>query len=192
MTGEYEWAEARLVRDHLPPNVDVIELGAGLGYVSCVIDEKLNDDRRQIAVEPNPLIIPWLGQTKRINNATYVIRELAYAYESDAVKLDQHQPFWTSTTSRRRGLEVPAAGLADICANEEISRFSLVMDIEGAEYEVLTSEMELLEDRCSLLVVEFHDDGPFASSYTAELEESSFEFVEGVESVSVYRNTRSV
>lgn len=34
--GWYERQEAELIRECLPPSVDVIELGAGIGYVSCV------------------------------------------------------------------------------------------------------------------------------------------------------------
>lgn len=189
-TNCYERAEAELVREYLPPSVDVIEFGAGLGYLSCVINDNLCDGRRQLAIEPNPSLVPWLRRTKVLNDAEYSIHELAYASGSERVKLDVQQAFWTATTSQSRGIEVPSANLSSLRDDSGLTKFSLVMDIEGAEYEVFTSEMELLEEYCPLLIVEFHDNGPSASSYTSELEESSFEIVDGIESVCVYRNAR--
>lgn len=188
----YEAEEAELVREYLPSDTDVIELGAGLGYVSCVIDDELSEDRRQLAVEPNPHIVPRLRRTKVLNDAGFTVREEAYGSESNTVRLDLGDAFWTATTSRDEGIEVSAATLSSLRDDAGLSTFSLVMDIEGGEYEVLTAEMDLLEACCPVIVVEFHDEGPYASSYADELAESTFELVDGIESVCVYRNSHSV
>lgn len=188
----YEAEEAELVREYLPSDTDVIELGAGLGYVSCVIEDELDGDRRQVAVEPNPNVVPWLRRTKVLNDAGFAVREAAYGSESETVRLDVGEAFWTATTSRDDGIEVPAVTLLSLREEAGLSTFSLVMDIEGGEYEVLTAEMDLLEACCPVIIVEFHDEGPYASAYADELEESAFELVDGIESVCVYRNSRSV
>ena len=189
--GWYEAHEARLVEDYLPSSTDVIELGAGLGYISCVIDRAIDDGRTQIAVEPNPAVIPVLERTKQLNDATYTICERAYSSTADSVELTQSGEFWTATTHATRGttVRVPTTSLEAICDRHSLSTFALVLDIEGAEYDLLTSELALLEERCSLLIVEYHDSGPYASEYDAELDRSAFELIDGIEAVCAYRNT---
>lgn len=188
LTGAYEREEAQLVREYLPSDVDVIELGAGLGYVSCVIDETIRDDRVQIAIEPNPMLVPWLERTRVLNDAGYTVREQAYSATANSTKLDIGDSCWTARTSDTRGVDVPAANLAQIREEEDLELFALVMDVEGAEYELLTAELALLEARCSHLIVEFHDSGPQADAYSDDLAESSFELLGGTEAVCSYRN----
>lgn len=127
-----------------------------------------------------------------MNDASYVVCERAYSGDSTPIELREHDEYWNTTTHAARGgtLEVPSTDLREICDHHAISTFSLVMDIEGAEYDLFGAELELLEARCSFLVVEFHEEGPHAEAYDDDLEDSAFELVEGIESVCVYRNTR--
>lgn len=188
--GWYERYEAELVRNYLPPSIDVIELGAGIGYVSCVIDEILMTDNRHIAVEPNSRIIPILKRTKELNDANYDIWEGAYSSTSGPVELQQHEDYWNATTHlfQNGSVKVRSINLQDICETYGVSIFTLVVDIEGAEYELFSAELDLLEDQCPLLIVEFHEEGPYAASYDDDLEKSTFELVDGIETVCVYQN----
>lgn len=189
--GWYERQEATMVRRYLPSDVDVVELGAGLGYVSCVIDDVLSPDRTHLAVEPNPAVVRRLEKTKELNDASYVIREGAYSAADDTVDLDLEGEYWEKGTHRSQGGEnVPAWNLRQLCDSHELSTFSLVMDVEGAEYELFLSELDLLEARCPLLIVEFHEKGSYSEEYGDELHESDFVLVDGLETVSVYRNIR--
>lgn len=186
----YEAHEAALVRSYLPSTTDVIEFGAGIGYVSCVIDTVLEEQTNHVAVEPNESVLPVLKRTKQLNDAGYTICERAYSSRSTPVELHQEMAYWTATTQPHQegALELPSINLETLCEQYSISQFSLVLDIEGGEYDLLTSEMSLLENQCDLLIVEFHDDGPSAQTYDNDLENSSFELVDGIESVCVYRN----
>lgn len=188
----YEAHEARLIEEYLPPATDVIELGAGIGYVSCVIDSVVADERTQIAVEPNPAVIPVLKRTKQLNKADYTIYEYAYASTTNSVALTLTDAFWTATThtDQRDVGSIQAVSLETICEQQDLTTFSLIVDIEGAEYELFCTELPLLEKRCRLLIVEYHDTNPYSTEYTDELDRSAFELVDGIEDVCVYRNTR--
>lgn len=189
--GWYERQEATMVRRYLPPDVDVVELGAGLGYVSCVIDDVLSPGRTHLAVEPNPAVVRRLEKTKELNDASYLIREGAYSAAADTVDLDLEGEYWEKGTHRSQdGENVPAWNLRQLCDSHDLSTFSLVMDVEGAEYELFLSELDLLEARCPLLIVEFHEKGSYSEEYGDELHESDFVLVDGLETVCVYRNTR--
>lgn len=188
--GWYERYEAELVRNYLPPSIDVIELGAGIGYVSCIIDEIQMTNNKHIAVEPNSRIIPVLKRTRELNDANYDIWEGAYSSTSGPVELQQYEDYWNATTHplQEGSIEVHSTDLQGICKHHAVSTFALILDIEGAEYELFSTEMDLLETYCPLFIVEFHEDGPYAALYDDALEKSTFELVDGIETVCVYRN----
>ena len=189
--GWYERQEAEIVRRHLSSDVDVVELGAGLGYISCVIDGMLSSPRTHVAVEPNPEILPLLEKTKELNGAGYVVEEGAYGATSDTVSLDAEGDYWSGRTQPGGCYDTtPTVTLQELRRRHDLTTFSLVMDIEGAEYDLLLSELELLEVHCPLLIVEFHESGLRAGEYSDEIDESEFELVDGLEEVCVYRNKR--
>lgn len=186
----YERQEATLVRRYLPPDVDVVELGAGIGYVSCIIDGVLHDDRTHLAVEPHPAVSSVLEETRALNDAAYIVCEAAYSASPGVVRLDLGHEYWnTRARSGPDAVTVQAVNLRLLCDRYALDEFSLVMDIEGSEYELLLSELDLLEARCPFLIVEFHSDGRCAPSYRNELRDSAFELIDGLETVFVYRNT---
>ncbi|MFP8952155.1 FkbM family methyltransferase [Natrialbaceae archaeon A-arb3/5] len=187
--GYYEITEGELLWKYLPEDVDVIELGAGLGYISSLIDERLHHDRTHVALEPNPEITPWLRRTKLLNKSEFDVENMAYSATSDTVQLSVRDEFWTGDTVDDKGTTVASDNLKNICDKYGVSLFSLVMDIESTEYDLLVSEMEFLEERCPFLLVEFHEMDPDRSSYHGELRNSDFDLIERSDSVYAYRNT---
>ena len=188
--GWYERQEATLVRKYLPSEVDVIELGAGIGYVSCIVNDVVDADKTHLAVEPHPEIIPVLEETRGLNDATFDICVAAYCISPGTTEFDLGEEYWNASTRRgSQSVEVQCVNLQWLCDRYSLSEFSLVMDIEGAEYELILSELELLEERCPFLLIEFHENGQYASSYHDELNDSSFELIDGIETVCAYQNT---
>src|SRR5689334_10363390 len=53
----YESAEIRAVCRHLRTDLDVIELGASIGVLSCHIRRKLAIDHHLYAIEPDPDLV---------------------------------------------------------------------------------------------------------------------------------------
>src|SRR5687767_8382869 len=58
--GLFERAECRFVRQWLRSDLDVIELGAGIGVVSSLISTRLDRGRLLLAVEANPDLLDLL------------------------------------------------------------------------------------------------------------------------------------
>lgn len=189
--GWYERQEATLVRKHLPTDIDVIELGAGIGYISTVIDERLVEDRTHLAVEPHPSVVPVLEKTRRLNDGSWITHEAAYHPSAEVVELTLSGDYWSASTGSPefRTVRVPATSIADLCVSYDISRFALVLDVEGAEYELLLEELDLLVACCPLIIVEFHEHGRMADEYDDDLLDGGFELIGGWDDVCVYRNT---
>src|SRR5690349_13747309 len=65
--GTYESAEIRAVHRHLRSDLDVIELGASIGVLSCHIRRKLAMDRHLYAIEPDPNLVKSIEENLQAN-----------------------------------------------------------------------------------------------------------------------------
>ena len=61
----YERREIALLRRHLRPELDVIEVGASLGVTGAVVAARLRAGRQLVAVEANPELVPELRRNLR-------------------------------------------------------------------------------------------------------------------------------
>lgn len=164
--GFYENAERRSITRFLRPDVPVVELGSSIGFVAGLIAQQLNPGVAQVAVEANPALIPVLGHNLTLNRLTHIqVVEAAVAYQCG--KTVAFAQSGSSTSSRRtRFLEVPgqhtilevqALSLSDILERAGIDGpFSLVADIEGAEFEVFQHEHPDILSRCKQVIIELH------------------------------------
>lgn len=159
--NKYEAEEFDLVTKALPNDIDVIELGAGIGYISCLINKLTTVENTHVAVEANPRLIPIIKRNKDINDANFVILEKAYSSSGEQSRFYIDQAFpWSSTTNPRNENNVTAVEnitLADICDKFGIHRFSLVCDIEGAEFDLIANEIGFLRSHCNVMIIEIHD-----------------------------------
>lgn len=154
----YESDEVRFVNAHLPSDIAVIEMGGGIGYVSCVIQFNLDDDTPHHVLEPNPELLDALEANRSLNDADFVIHDLAYD------PIQQSVPFFTAEVptggstkiDRGNGLSVPATSLQELGRNLDVEEFTLVCDIERAEVQLLEEEMQYLEGRCKMIILEWH------------------------------------
>ena len=156
----FEESERELLRDRIRPDDRVLEVGACLGVVSCLIDRQLGEEGRLVVVEANPRIIPVLRQNRDENGAGFAIeacaigdgeeREFAFG---DSIVTGRVP---TGATGERsvETTPVPTRTLADL--EEEHGPFNvLVADIEGGELELLESNPECLR-RLRMVLVELH------------------------------------
>lgn len=193
LNGDYESEEATYVRRYLCPEVDVIELGGGIGVVSGVIDEILAGNRKHIVVEANPALIPILERTAQLNDCDFKICNRAYSTSSESLQLRTGDLFWSgSLYDRPRAFgttNVEPISLSNLCERFDVDEFSLVVDIEGGEFELLSAELELLKSNCDVLVVEFHEfTGNDIDDYRQRLRSNGFELLEFHRNVHVFRN----
>ena len=76
--GRYEWGEARFGARVIAHGDTVLELGAGIGFVSSYIRQH-SAAARIVCVEANPQLIPYIEEVHRINDIqnTVVINGVA-------------------------------------------------------------------------------------------------------------------
>ena len=169
LLGTYEEVEVDLLREHLEPGPDVVELGASLGVVSAVIARRLRPGARLLCVEANPACISSIEANLEVNArelATKVINR-AVAYGATDVLLDVGDVNAAFVTDRGggSGVRVPATTLGALLRAEQIDRYSAVIDIEGSEADLLTAEPEALRG-CRQLFIELHETERAGERYT--------------------------
>ena len=161
--GAYEYSEKYLVRKWLPRDTDVIELGSSIGIVSREILHRIDKSNRLVAVEAVPALaalaranIGRLHQPKR-----WQILSAAIAYhcsEASFTAGPEHVAGRVVADNNRRGegtITVRTTTLSRILTEFGVSTYSLVMDIEGAEHEVISHDRAAL-DGCRCLISELH------------------------------------
>jgi FkbM family methyltransferase len=157
--GLYERAETYAVGHFLPPDFDVIELGASLGVITCLIAGRVRPPKRIIALEANPDLAHRARKVVEFNgfhNVTIVPKALAYG--SSSVAFCPGDQLSGRLGEGPEAIEVPAVTLADVVRTEQLDRFVLVADIEGAEIAMLINEDKVLLN-CQMLIIEM--DGGF-------------------------------
>jgi len=155
--GLHEAPEIALAHRHLVPGLPVIELGGGIGVVACIINRKLTHPGDHIVVEPNPDLIPTLETNRRVNRCEFQIRNAALAYgdEQIALAIDSFATSRVGAAGSRVAL-VATTTLAKLLEESGFARINLVVDIEGAEADLLEQEGMLLSDRVRTLILETH------------------------------------
>jgi FkbM family methyltransferase len=155
--GRHEVAERALVRAHLAPGLPAIELGGGIGIVSCSINKKLAQPGNHVVVEANPDLITTLETNRRLNGCEFRIRNAALAYGREETVLDIDS--WATSRVGGRGTRqavVATTTLERLLRETGFARVSLVVDVEGAEADLVEREGTLLGERVRTLIVESH------------------------------------
>lgn len=168
--GEYELPERNLVTRHLPPDLDVVELGGSIGVVSHFIRRKIGAGRRHVIVEANRRLEPILRRNTGIaRESAETTIDFAAIWYGDSptvdflVNSDILSNHVATNESGGTTVSVPAKTLSRILEENGIrGAYSLVCDIEGAEYDLLENDSAALKN-CVCMIVEIHP-GPFLTS----------------------------
>ena len=156
----YESAEIRAVCRHLRSDLDVIELGASIGVLSCHIRRKLAIDRHLYAVEPDPDLVKSIEQNLKAHGlrpgVTIVNRAISknlggQKFIQGNTNLSGH----ATQLSTNETITVATLTLGDLIAQFGIGEYALVCDIEGSEAELIAGEFAAL-DKCEQIIVELH------------------------------------
>lgn len=167
---------------------DIIELGAGTGYVSAHISHIVNKHNKHIAVEANPKFIQLINSIREVNECEYVVLNKAYTNNDSSVEFYPHErPMSGATTPQdhreySQSVEVDGISIRSIQEQYSVENFVLVSDIEGAEHEFIRSELDTLKENCRLLIIELHpeksiNDGTVEDAMN-RLESASFELID--------------
>jgi FkbM family methyltransferase len=181
--GLLERAERKLVRRYLPAGLSCIEIGSSFGNLTLEIIRAIGKKTPILSIEANPLLSAWLKEqvanSNRLNHR--VINAAATQYDTENVLFCIDAGGLGSRISRDHSPEdvsVQGFSLGKIIEIAGFQRFSLVCDIEGAEFDFFCNSRNLLS-KCDALVIELHPvSGPKAQAVIAEFELAGLELIE--------------
>lgn len=150
----YELPERTLVKKHIPPDACVLEMGASLGVISCVINRRLTNARRHVAVEANQELLPAI-ETNRAQNGCHFFIEHCIISTRETAYFRPTSNSDGGQVSDRGLISLPIRDFTEIEASYELSFDTVIMDIEGAEIAFIT-EYEAILPRIRTIIVEFH------------------------------------
>jgi FkbM family methyltransferase len=153
-SGMYEQDEAQILPAVLHPELPLVELGAGIGVVSCFANQLLKDPAAHVAVEMHPDVIGILEINRAMNRASFQIENRTIGYDGRPAATtggESWQPGFRLGPDAR-----PACSLQSLVEERDWGEFNLVMDIEGAELMLLENEFELIARQARSVSLEVH------------------------------------
>jgi FkbM family methyltransferase len=153
---KYEWREIKILEKVLSENDRILELGAGIGFLSAFCAKKV-DNNNIVAYEANPQMINIVKETYHLNSVNPTIKNLILADKEGEVDFYLENNFWSSSTIKRsENSQIIKVKTVNI--NEEIKKYNpnfIIMDIEGGEAEL----MPIMNFKnINKLLIEFHPD----------------------------------
>lgn len=196
-TEEYERYEKDLIQSNLHSNYPVIDLGSGIGYTTCVIDQITYDSVSVIGIEANKALIPVIESTKNLNDCEYKVVFSAYDSSKEFVEFQVANDFWSSSQYDRENRNqnkksVPALSISSIIKEFDLKcPVQVVADIEGSEHDLIVNEVKLLSEVVSTIIFEYHEFSEYSlERYNDILVENGFEYIDSQEDVFAYSNEK--
>lgn len=167
----FEKEEQMLVRQYIPPDATVLEMGARYGTVSCVLSEVLNDPTRHVAVEPDPSVIESLKKNRENNGGKFHIYEgvvSSHGYELQFIdpKFEYHE--YGTHTKMTDNPTVENKSLDEIEKKYNLHFDCVVADCEGFFYDFVKENKERVK---SMRVIIYEQDGVPWSDMISKYEE---------------------
>lgn len=139
--GDYEAEEASQVPAVVQPGERIVELGAGVGYISALAGKQKGVQSISV-YEANPDLIPIIEQTHALNDVKAKVRNAVVLPRKthDTMPFYIRRDFWASSLSAdtygyERTVDVPIVSFADVLKEEAPTM--LIIDIEGGELSLL-------------------------------------------------------
>lgn len=185
--GIYEYPERVLIERWLPPDLDCVELGCSIGIISRVILKKIHADRKLTAVEASKDLLEL--SKKNLSAAGFSDRFIplhgAVHYQGDFVAFSNHEDHIRGTVNRDAlpgGTPTPCMTLSNVLRRATSGPYSLVMDIEGSEFDLLANDLDSLSV-CQTIIAELHGSEASINAFKATLAANDFELAEVKHSV---------
>ena len=136
--GSYELGELRLLQRRLTSDDVVMELGTGLGLLSCYIAKKIGS-QNVTTYEGNPGLEEPIRKLYALNSVNPRLEMCILGKDAGFQSFYVEKDFWVSNShegsSSASVLQVPVKSFHE--ALLEINPTFLIIDIEGGEYELL-------------------------------------------------------
>jgi len=197
-SSSYEAPERKVLRQFLNSNLPVIEFGGSIGVVSCLTNKRLHKSKEHVVVEANPDMIPVLEKNRDLNECRFVVRHRAVAYGCNEITFYRNPIFLSSNLNNQWGespeeaVRVPTITLQNIIDEFSFKRVTLICDIEGAEFDLVQHESDILRERVADFMVEVHRQlgDHLADSMFDKLGQIGFRHVYDHDGTYFFRNSR--
>jgi FkbM family methyltransferase len=161
VSGEYESSERRALKQYLDPGSAIVELGGGLGVVSCIANSLLRPPRRHLVLEASADSVAIIKENVTRNKCEVEIVNAALAYGCKSVTfwVNSARPYSNALIPVHQGaLEVTvlAITLGALLERYPFTGCTLLCDIEGQEYQMVMNELDLISERFSCIMMEMH------------------------------------
>jgi FkbM family methyltransferase len=169
----YERKEIASVKKYLDTSLDIIELGSSIGYVSMFIGSLLKGlPNKFISVEANPLLMHNLKNSAKQNGYDIKFINAAICYTASEVYFEIDERNLGSRISELKSgksVVVETTTLEKLCTGNDIGKYALVCDIEGAESQLFSYEQDsAVIDNCRQIIIELHDTTEHGKKYSKE------------------------
>lgn len=180
--GVYEYPERVLIERWLPRDLDCIELGTSIGVVSRVILRKLEVSRKLFAVEASVglLDLAKINVAAAGFSSRFKSLHSAVHYHGDHVIFEEHEEHIrgrVATQEKTDGIAIPCTTLSRVIKTNFLGTYSLVMDIEGSEFDVITKDSESFTN-CQAIIAEVHGDTESKNGLVKNIERMGFKLAE--------------
>lgn len=135
--GAYEREEGRLIGGILQEGERILEIGCGVGYVSCLA-VKSGKVAEMLSYEANPKLIPIINKTLELNHVQLQCRNAVITNTSSGRKMDFYvrDDFWASSLFPDSYGYKEVVQVETVNFQELLSDFKptmIICDIEGGE-----------------------------------------------------------
>jgi len=136
--GVYESKEAELVTKKIAADDMVMEIGAGIGFLSA-LSAKVVGSERVFAYEANPRLMAVIKQVHDINQVAPTVSNVLLGEGDGECTFWLEKDYWASSLIQG-SQDATSIRVRQIDLNQEIQRIRpsfMILDIEGGEYEFL-------------------------------------------------------
>ncbi len=159
--GEYESKEAELVEKKIAADDVVMEVGAGIGFLSALCAKVIGSER-VFAYEANPQLIGIIKHVHELNQVAPTVSNVLLGKGDGECTFWLEKDYWASSLIQGSKDATPIR-VRQIDLDHEIQRIQpsfMILDIEGGEYEFLRHARL---DPIRKIVIEVH---PHVLGYT--------------------------
>jgi FkbM family methyltransferase len=158
--GSYEKRETIFVQKYLTGTEDIVELGSSIGVIGSIISQKQTQGK-YISVEANPELINANKKNLALNRKSdYVLLNRAVDYANKTISFTSSANTLAGKIDRKNlnasAITVETITLNEICTTYNLTNFTLVSDIEGAEITILIKDGAALK-KCEKMIIELHN-----------------------------------
>ena len=189
----YELSERKLIKKYVSIDDKILELGANVGVISCISNSLIKLKTNHVVVEPNPKLLKYLTNNKKINSSGYKIENKIISENSKVIDfyIEPENSHGSSIINREdrttNKIQIECITLEALKKKYRINFNVLIMDIEGGEFNFII-ENSLCEFK--KLIIEFHPDILSKSQYNQcyKILSKNFALAERIETTEMWVN----